>query len=1741
MVKTPRAKRLRTKAVIGFVGLLLPVSLRAQSPLDSGPWPTLGHDNQRTNQSSLQGPISPGTPTVLYDAGSSIGINQVVVTSDGKILLTACVGRVIALNSSGQSFGPLWPFPLMKTAYAGSPETAWGITVSNSGTIYVASHECPDISGAIPVHFYSIRSNGANTPNWPIATSAMYWPAAIGSNGMIYQMDELQRIHAYSSSGTSLWTVGLPSYGQGEIALDAAGNLYVGTDANLSGGHAIYSFTPSGASRTGWPNDTGGVTAPTTPAITPGGAIYIANVNGSLYSFNSDGSSRAGFPFSSGGAVSQQPLAVSSSGIVYMKTSAGLFAINPNGTLVWSAPFAPGGDASLSPGPVVDADGYIYVAFGNSVYSLNPDGTLRSGWPTTIPNAGPLIIGGNGLLYVVSGGQKVYTVTESSGNSPLTVLNPFAPYPTLQQAPPTLTMPEVLSSPSANSLAADGESAVVLAYQSRSSQPVTFHFSASGVGIAPGCCGSLGDYDPDYLGSPNPVTGGVQMYTVNTPHGPDAAGNYTFLALLWAPAVMPVPNASPAVIGLDVTATQTGGPTGHAFISLEPPPLLLVHGIWASAAESWFSSSPPGGFFNWISNLYPPNLVYMVDYNDPTFTPNLNSQSFDTPAIQHRLLMTMTNALSRVAALGMAARTVDVVAHSEGGLVTRYFMSPVGATVRAGNPALLPNPVHKLITIGTPHLGTQLATALELHLSATPPSHSLESAVCAANNVVCTLTNFFRAIGRTVDTGVLSFVPSTYPLNALDPQNHFGAIVGLAPHILLVPSSATELFLNQVILDFLPGLQSVGTILGTTLHDTIVPASSQNPSSPGQTDSATVSGIVHANLCLLPVISLVCPDIGETASPDVWAQAYYWLSGGTGTAPVAGVSSNASARALTSAATAPLPVLDLTGYTQVAASNVALLPASGAVLTINSATNITASSSTKTITELLLLQTVMDPTDAVLLYATQSPFTISYMPTRLGSASFVAIALFSDKTYAMTTLNYTLQPSGTPYDLNLVNAPVANMTVGTSDVIQANALFISGPINVTQVATYTARSGSASVFSVSTGGTITANGNGVDLLDVSYGGVTATAPIVVGACTYALNPSIQLVPNTGGTVTIQVATQPGCAWTASGGAAWLSFTQASGSGSGAITLTAAANGSGGTQAALVTLASLTAVIVQPTTACSYGLSQTQISAPAAGASGTITVTTSCPVIASSNQSWVTATPLGSSVTYSVAPNDGASPRSATLTIGTQPVSVSQSGSATVLAPDLSSPLNGAQGVSLTASLYWDAAVGATSYDVYFGTPSSPPFVVNTTATSFSPGTLAETTTYYWYVVARNGSATASSSTWSFTTLGPGVALQFYPITPCRIADTRAGQNFTGAFGPPSLAAFSDRNFPLLSGGCSIPSTAQAYSLNFTAVPDGPLGFLSAWPDGDAYPGVSTLNSTDGSVIANAAIVPAGTGGGITVVAGDPTDLIIDVNGYFAPAAAAGLDFFPLTPCRIADTRSTQNFTGAFGPPSLGGFATRDFPLATSPCLSGSEFAYSLNVTAVPPGPLGFLSIWPAGQPYPGVSTLNSPDGTTLANAAIVPSGTGGDIDVVAGNPTDLILDINGKFAAPGAGGLQFYTVTPCRVADTRSSQNFTGQFGPPSLAAFVDRNFPIQSSPCGIPATVQAYALNMTVVPPGPLSFLSAWPAGQAYPGVSTLNSTDGLVIANAAIVPAGTGGAITVVAGNPTDLIIDIVGYFAP
>ena len=372
------------------------------------------------------------------------------------------------------------------------------------------------------------------------------------------------------------------------------------------------------------------------------------------------------------------------------------------------------------------------------------------------------------------------------------------------------------------------------------------------------------------------------------------------------------------------------------------------------------------------------------------------------------------------------------------------------------------------------------------------------------------------------------------------------------------------------------------------------------------------------------------------------------------------------------------------------------------------------------------------------------------------------------------------------------------------------------------------------------------------------------------------------------------------------------------------------------------------------------------------------------------------------------------------------------------------------------------------------------------------------------------------------------ALQFVALPqPCRAVDTRSSG------GP--IQGHTSQSFPIQQeGSCNIPASAAAYSMNVTLIPPAgqPVGFLTIWPAGQSQPIVSTMNSYDGRYKANAAIVPAGMGGAVSVYVSDTANVALDVNGYFEPMT--GLEFYPLTPCRVADTRWPN---GDLGGPYLLAGQERTLPVLESTCgIPGAAQAYSLNFTAIPRGgPLWVFNAWPDGQPQPNTSTLNAPTGTVVANAAIVSAGPTGAIDVWASNDSDLAVDVDGYFAPAGAGGLSLYGVAPCRVIDTRSVGDglpFNGTLSPP-----VD----VVDAGCATSSLAQAFVFNATVVPAGgPVVVLTLWPDGASQPGVSTLNAYDGVVTSNMAIVPT-TNGSIDANASGLTQLILDISSYFAP
>ncbi|HEY2930776.1 MAG TPA: VCBS repeat-containing protein [Acidobacteriota bacterium] len=125
---------------------------------------------------------------------------------------------------------------------------------------------------------------------------------------------------------------------------------------------------------------------------------------------------------------------------------------------------------------------------------------------------------------------------------------------------------------------------------------------------------------------------------------------------------------------------------------------------------------------------------------------------------------------------------------------------------------------------------------------------------------------------------------------------------------------------------------------------------------------------------------------------------------------------------------------------------------------------------------------------------------------------------------------------------------------------------------------------------------------------------------------------------------------------------------------------------------------------------------------------------------------------------------------------------------------------------------------------------------------------------------------------------------------------------------------------------------------------------------------------------------------------------------------------------------------------------------------------------------------------------------------------------------------------------QFFTLTPCRVVDTR---NPNGPLGGPAIPAFQQREF-ILIGNCGIPVTAKTVAMNVTVTGfarSDSFGDARVFPSGTSWAGNSTINWSNGRTRANNAIVPLGiANGGVYVWIVTPTDsvhVIIDVVGYF--
>jgi len=123
------------------------------------------------------------------------------------------------------------------------------------------------------------------------------------------------------------------------------------------------------------------------------------------------------------------------------------------------------------------------------------------------------------------------------------------------------------------------------------------------------------------------------------------------------------------------------------------------------------------------------------------------------------------------------------------------------------------------------------------------------------------------------------------------------------------------------------------------------------------------------------------------------------------------------------------------------------------------------------------------------------------------------------------------------------------------------------------------------------------------------------------------------------------------------------------------------------------------------------------------------------------------------------------------------------------------------------------------------------------------------------------------------------------------------------------------------------------------------------------------------------------------------------------------------------------------------------------------------------------------------------------------------------------------------GPYQYYSITPCRVVDTRNAVSTNGG---PSLTTS-PRSFQIRGN-CGVPSTAKAVSLNITITNASTTSWLTLWPSGTSQPFVSTINfDQNSAALANGAIVGLSSNTTDLTVANavGAVHVILDVTGYF--
>jgi hypothetical protein len=359
------------------------------------------------------------------------------------------------------------------------------------------------------------------------------------------------------------------------------------------------------------------------------------------------------------------------------------------------------------------------------------------------------------------------------------------------------------------------------------------------------------------------------------------------------------------------------------------------------------------------------------------------------------------------------------------------------------------------------------------------------------------------------------------------------------------------------------------------------------------------------------------------------------------------------------------------------------------------------------------------------------------------------------------------------------------------------------------------------------------------------------------------------------------------------------------------------------------------------------------------------------------------------------------------------------------------------------------------------------------------------------------------------------AAQYHALPPTRLLDTRTD-------GLP-LSPGAEVDLTVAGGSRPVPAAATAVILNMTVTNTSGPGFLTVWPTGNPRPTASNLNWVAGETRPNLVTVQVGFSGLVAIVASSRTDVIADLEGYFAAPSGTAGEYVAVAPSRLLDTRP--------GAAALAPGATLNVTVTgTGGVPSPGVSAIVLNVTVTNTTATGYLTAYPTSSARPTASNLNWVAGWTVPNRVIVPVGTGGQVSFFNfAGVTDLLVDVNGYFTDATGSGKRFNALSPARIADTRASNQKPGPAGTLS----------VQVGGVGVSSGATAAILNVTATNPTAAGFLTVYPGGTP-PTASDLNFTTGQTIPNLVVATLSSTGSVTIYnSSGSTDVVVDLVGWF--